>query len=130
MSIAACLGMIKLMKSLNEDSGQDSRRSVIITIDLNRQQEFFDQLHKFAETHGFSISIDTLSSSNEKFQIYMKREDVFLSGASAFEPGEFHIGFYDANVRHPASDSVFDDLVSELERFVSEVPDTQFFIRK
>lgn len=63
-------------------SGQESRKSVVITIDLNRRQEFFDQLNKFAEANGFSILIDTLSSSDEEFQIYMKRDDIFISGAT------------------------------------------------
>lgn len=99
-------------------------------IDLNQQQEFFDQLHKFAESNGFSIIIDTLSSSDEEFQIYMRREEIIISGSSAFEPGEYHFGFSDVTTHPPASDSVFDDLVSELEQFVSEVPGTTFLIRK
>jgi hypothetical protein len=110
------------------DNRQESRRNVVITIDLNRQQEFFDQLNKFAEANGFSILIDTLSSSDEEFQIYMKREDVIISGASL--SNEYQIGFSDVTNQPPAPDSVFDDLVSELEQYVSEVPGTTFFIRK
>lgn len=112
------------------DNGLEARKSVIIMIDLNQQQEFFDQLHKFAESNGFSIIIDTLSSSDEEFQIYMRREEIIISGSSAFEPGEYHFGFSDVTTHPPASDSVFDDLVSELEQFVSEVPGTTFLIRK
>jgi len=111
-------------------SGQQSRKSVIITIDLDRRQEFFDQLRKFAEVNGFSILIDTLSSSDEEFQIYMTREDITISGATAFELEEYHIGFYDRDNVHFAPETVFEDLVSELERYVSEVPGTTFFIRK
>lgn len=110
------------------DSRQDARRGVSITIDLNRQQEFFDQLHKFAEANGFSILIDTLSSSDEEFQIYMKREDIIIDGVSL--SNEYQIAFSDVLNQPPAPDSVFDDLVSELERYVSEVPGTTFFIRK
>jgi hypothetical protein len=112
------------------DNRQEARRSVVITIDLTRRQEFFDQLHKFAEANGFSILIDTLSSSDEEFQIYMKREDIIISGSSAFEPGEYHFGFSDVTTHPPASDTVFDDLVRELEQYVSEVPATTFFIRE
>jgi hypothetical protein len=112
------------------DNGQEARKSVVITIDLNRRQEFLDQLHEFADAYDFSILIDTLSSSDEKFQVYMKREDVFISGASPFEPNEYHLGFYDTDIRNSVPDSVFDDLVSELEQYVSEVPGTTFLIRK
>jgi len=110
------------------DNGQEARKVVTITIDLNRQQEFFDQLNKFAEANGFSILIDTLSSSDEEFQIYMKREDIIISGVSL--SNEYQIGFSDVTNQPPAPDSVFDDLVSELERFVSEVPGTTFSIEK
>ena len=110
------------------DNRQEARRGVTITIDLNQQQEFFDQLNKFAEANGFSILIDTLSSSDEEFQIYMKREDVIISGVSLLN--EYQIAFSDVTSRSPAPDSVFDDLVSELEQYVSEVPGTTFSIEK
>lgn len=112
------------------DSRQDARRSVVITIDLNRRQEFFDQLKKFAEANSFTILIDTLSSSDEEFQIDMTREDIIISGASPFEPNEYHIAFFDVLNQPPAPDPVLDDLVSQLEQYVSEVPGTTFFIRK
>jgi hypothetical protein len=113
------------------DNRQESRKDVVITIDLNQRQQFFDELDKFAEMHGFSILIDTLSSSDEEFQIYMKREDVFISGSSGLgELDTYYLGFYDANVRYPVPDSVFDDLVSDLERYVSEVPGTTFLVTK
>jgi hypothetical protein len=110
------------------DNRQEARRSIIITIDLDRRQEFFDQLRKFAETNDFSILIDTLSSSDEEFQIYMRRKDVIISGASL--SNEYQIGFSDVTTQPPASETVYDYLVSDLERFVSEVPGTTFFIRK
>ena len=111
------------------DNGLDSRRSVVITIDLNHRQEFFDQLHKFAKAHDFSILIDTLSSSDEEFQIDMTREDIIISGATG-ELDKYYFGLYDVTKRSPAPDSVFDDLVSELEQYVIEVPGTTFIIRK
>ena len=111
------------------DPGQEARKSVVITIDLNHRQEFFDQLQKFAEAHDFSILIDTLSSSDEEFQIYMKREDIIISGATG-ELDKYYIGLYDITNQHPAPDSVFDELVSELELYVSDVPGTKFLIRK
>jgi hypothetical protein len=117
-------------KPSNKDSGQQSRKSIIITINLNQRQEFFNQLHKFADANGFSIQINTLPSSNEEFQIYMTREDIFILGASAFDPGEYHLGFYDTDRIHPLPDSVFDDLVSELEQFMNKVPNTTFSISK
>ncbi|HRJ57454.1 MAG TPA: hypothetical protein PK152_07530 [Anaerolineales bacterium] len=111
------------------DNSQDSRRSVVITIDLNQRQEFFDQLSKFAEANGFTILIETLSSSNEEFQIDMTREDIIIAGATG-ELDKYYIGFYDVLNQPPAPDLVFDDLVNQLERYVTEVPGTTFLIRK
>lgn len=85
-------------------------------------------MHKFAEANDFSILIDTLSSSDKEFQIYMKREDIIISGVSL--SNEYQIGFSDITNQPPAPESVYDDLVSELERFVSEVPGTTFSILK
>jgi hypothetical protein len=110
------------------DSRQEARKVVTITIDSNHQQEFFDQLHQFAEANSFSILIDTLSSSDKDFQIYMKREDVIISGVSL--SNEFQIAFSDVINQSPARDSVFDDLVNELERYVREIPGTTFTIMK
>ncbi len=110
------------------DNTQEARKVVSITIDLNRQQEFFDQLHKFAEANDFSILIDTLSSSDKEFQIYLKREDIVISGVSL--SNEYQIAFSDITNQPPALESVFDHLVSELERFVIEVPGTTFSILK
>ena len=110
------------------DNGLEARKVVTITIYLNRQQEFFDQLNKFAEENSFSILIDTLSSSDEEFQIYMKREDIIISSVSL--ANEYQIAFSDVTNRDPAPDSVFDDLVSKLEYYVNEVPGTTFSIEK
>ena len=110
------------------DNRQDPRKAVTITIDLNRQQEFFDQLHKFAEANDFSIIIDTLSSSDKEFQIYMKREDIIISVVSL--SNEYQIGFSDITNQPPAPESVYDNVVSELERFVSQVPGTTFSVLK
>lgn len=110
------------------DNRQEARRGVTITIDPSRRQEFFDQLHKFAEANGFSILIDTLSSSDEDFQIYMRRKDVIISGASL--SNEYQLGFSDVTTQPPVPETVYDYLVNELERYVSEVPGTTFIIRK
>ena len=110
------------------DNRQDPRKAVTITIDLNRQEEFFEQLRKFAEANDFSIIIDTLSSSDKEFQIYMKREDVIISGVSLVN--EYQIGFSDITNKPPLLELEYDYLVSELERFVSEVPGTTFSILK
>ncbi len=110
------------------DNRQESRKSVVITIDLNHRSEFFDQLHKFADANGFSIFIDTMPSGSNDFLIDMKKKDVHVSGVSL--SNEYQIAFFDMTDQPPVPDSVVDDLVSDLERYVSEVPGATFFTNK
>lgn len=109
---------------------QEAQRSVVITIDTSHRQEFFDQLRKFADEHDFTIAIDPQPSGTEDFLIYMTREDIEISGANVFAPGEYQLGFYHADLRHPAPESVLDDSVIELKSFVIEVPGTTFSVEK
>jgi hypothetical protein len=109
---------------------QEAQRSVVITIDTSHRQEFFDQLRKFAEKHDLTILIDAQPSDDEDFLIYMTREDIEISGANVFAPEEYQLGFYHADLLHPAPESVFDDLISDLESFISEVPSATFSLEK
>lgn len=128
VNISALLLILACGFPFINDNTLDSRKVVTIFIDLNYQQEFFDQLRNFAEIHNFSIIIDTLLSSDKEFQIYMWREDVIISGVSLLN--EYQIGFSDVTTHPPSSDSVFEYLVSELKLYVNEVPGTTFLIIK
>ena len=128
LSVLGCLG-IKMMEKANDNSsGQLPKRKVDITIDTTQRQVFFDQLRKFAEKYDFAIRIDVQPSGPEDFLIYMTREDIIISGANIFAPGEYKLGVYDADRQHPMPESVFDDLVNDLKTFVSVVPGTTFSI--
>lgn len=43
---------------------------------------------------------------------------------------EYELGFYDIDNLHSAPDSVLDDLVNDLQSFVSEVPSATFSVEK
>jgi hypothetical protein len=127
--VLGCIG-IKMMAPQKQRYPQEAQRSVVITIDTSHRQEFFDQLRKFADKHDFKILIDTRSSGSEDFLIEMTREDIEISGANVFAAGEYQLGFYHADLLHPAPESTFDDLISDLESFINEVPDTTFSVEK
>jgi hypothetical protein len=109
---------------------QEAKRSVLITIDTSRREEFFGQLRKFADEYDFTILIDTRAKSNEDFLIYMTRGDIEISGANVWTPGEYDIAFYHADLLPPAPESTFDELINALESFVSEVPGAIFSVEK
>jgi hypothetical protein len=128
--ILGCVGLKMMTKTPDSSSRKLPTRKVTITIDISHRQEFFDQMRKFADKHDFTILIDAQPSGAEDFLIYMTREDIEISGLNVFAPGEYRLGFYDANRRQPAPKSVLDDLVSDLKRFVNEVPGTTFSVEK
>jgi len=129
LSILGCVG-IKNMTHQKQRYPQEAQRSIVVTIDTSRRDEFFDQLRKFADKHNFKVQIDVQPSGPEDFLIYMTREDVEIAGGNYFAPGEYKIFFYHADLRNSAPESVLDDLVNELKSFVSEVPGTTFSVEK
>jgi hypothetical protein len=130
MCALGCLGAKITGDATDKISGQLPRRKVDITIETSQQQAFFDQLREFADKHDFEILIDSQPSGAQDFLIYMTRDDIIISGANPFVPGEYKLGFYDADRQHPAPESAFDDLIDDLESFVSEVPGTTFSVEK
>ena len=129
-SILAYAGMRMMAKTPDNNSGKLPTSKVTITIDVSHRQELFDQLRKFADKHDFTILIDAQPSSDGDFLIYMTREDVVISGLNVFAPGEYRLGFYDADRRRPTPESILDDLVSDLQNFVRNVPDATFSVEK
>jgi len=130
--LACILGYIgiKMMAPQKQRYPQEAQRSAVITIDASQRDDFFDQMRKFAAKHNFNILIDTRSSGPEYFLIDMTREDIEISGANVFALGEYKIFFYHADLLHPAPESVLDDLVNDLQSFISEVPSATFSVEK
>jgi len=125
-SVLGCLGIEMAEKTPDSNGGQLPRKKVDITIDMVQQQVFFEQLQKFAEKHNFMIQIDVQPSGPQDFLIYMTREDIIISGANFFAPGEYKLAVFDADRQRPVSESVVDDLVNDLTNIVSKVPGTTF----
>ncbi len=109
---------------------REARRSVSITIDTSQRLQLFDQLRKFSNKHGFSILIDTRSSGPDDYFISITGGDIEIDGANAFVLEEYELGFYDIDLLHAAPDSDFDDLISDLQSFIDEVPGATFTVEK
>lgn len=103
---------------------------MVIAIDIDHEQEFFEQLRKFAVKHDFKIQIDTRPPGLEGFYVNMYRDDIEISGMNPWVRGEYELSFYDADCNKPALETVLDDLVSDLKSFVIEVPGVKFSVEK
>jgi hypothetical protein len=128
LCILGCIGAKMMTKTPENSFERLPRRSVKITIETSQRQEFFDQLRKYADKHDFTILIDTRSSGNEDFLIAMYRKDIEISGDNAFYLGEYDLFFYDIYRQPPAPDSVLDDLVNDLQSFISVIPGVLFSV--
>jgi hypothetical protein len=125
------IGIKRMTKTTDNSYEQLPRRKVDITIDTSQRQVFFDQLRKFADKHAFTILIDVQPAGSEHFLVYMTRGDIWIIGDNVFKLGEYRFGFYDANYGPPtATESVLDDLLNDLQSFISEVPSATFSVEK
>ena len=123
-------GLRILTGATGTDSGKSARRVVDITIDPLHREELFNQLRKFAARHNYKIIIDTMNPSGDEFLIAMYGKDTEIFGGNPFEKEKYEIAFYDADSANPVSESVLDDLVNDLERFLGEIPGATFFTEK
>jgi hypothetical protein len=89
---------------------------------LGINKKLIEQLQKFANKNGFSHELSYYSPDGEDFSLWMERKDVEVIAASPFTRGEFKIGFYNNNCVDPTLASEISGLVTDLEGFISEIP--------
>ena len=121
LCILGCIGLVAL-NTIAGDSGQPPIRSLRVTIDESQREEFFDQLRKFADQHGFEISIRDSGLSNELFVVDMRRDDIEIISRNPFDPRIFRISFYDKYPGHPVNEETADELLNDLKSFIGEIP--------
>jgi len=98
------------------------KKTLGVVIDLDQREKFFEQLKRFANAHDFDIHIGPTTPAGDTFNIYMSRKDVILIANNPFHPRGYDIAFYDKDPAIPVSEEVIDSLMSDLKRFISEVP--------
>ena len=91
---------------------------------MNRREELFVQLQKFADKHIFEIQIDEINAaSGTHFNVWMSRDDILIiAGDVPKAPTKVGISFYDKDPSHPTHKETVDDLFSDLKSFISEIP--------
>jgi hypothetical protein len=121
LCIFGCIGPAEVAQKGSQ--GNLPLRMLRITIDVNRREELFAQLRKFAEKHGFEILIREVQVIPEGIFIEMYRNDIkILAGDDASDPTLIELGIYDIDPKHPTSPETVDGLFSDLKSLISEVP--------
>lgn len=124
----ACISIFMINNYMH--SSNSPRKNIAITLAVTQQQNFFDQLQKFADKHAFTFRKDAGPRQNTDFLLEMARPDIKLTGTNGFAAGEYKIFFYDVDPFRPAPEAVFDDLVNDLKSFISVIPGATFSIKK
>ena len=102
-------------------------KSLIITIDENRDQEVLDQLQKFAEKHSLEFIL-SLSSGNAPFNFdpIIYGDGFHIRGVRGDQ--DVYMTFYtDINNKTPnptpIPQEIVDELFNDLKNFLDEIPD-------
>ena len=121
LCILGCIGF-KALSRITGDGERPPVKSFRVTIDESQREKLFEQLRKFAEKHGFEISIRDSGLSEELYVVEMRRDDIIINISNPFDPTVFRIGFYDQYLRPPADRETVNELVGELKSFINEIP--------
>jgi hypothetical protein len=137
LSILACsvigyAGGIAL-KTMNKQMIQNSEesaeygapvKSITIAVQANERELLFDQLRRFAKKNFFAIRITDFRPSS--YNIEMWREDINIGGLFWIDDKilslSFHNNQFEQHLSQPLPESVFEDLMNDLQTFISEVP--------
>jgi hypothetical protein len=87
-------------------------------------------MRKFSDKWKYAILIDPSSLNPEKFDIYLWRYDMRASGTYPTDPGTFSIGFFYTDPTAPVPEKFFDEEISDLKSFISEIPNATFVVEK
>lgn len=122
LCIFGCIGLAEIAQKGSE--GQAPIRVLKISIGVDRREELFAQLRKFADKHGFEIYIRDVEVIPEGIFIEMYRADLeILAGSAASDPATIELGIYERDPKNPTPDETVDELVNDLKNFISEIPD-------
>jgi len=102
-------------------------RSMEITIDPIRRNDFFDAIKFFAEKHGFAIRIAKIHPDYEDYTIQMYRSDYKLYGSNPFLAEVFDLSFYEMGPHtREIPSSYLDLLMNDFKNIITGVPNSKF----
>ncbi len=113
---------IKTFQMENSVDTQHAVRVIRITIDPAEREALFAQLQTFADKWRYAIRIAPLDPKGESFSIQMWRSDMKFSGLYPNDPGTLDIGFFYTDPARPVPERYFDEEISDLKNFISQIP--------
>jgi len=108
-------------------------KSLIITVDKNREQEVLDQLQKFANKHSLEYKLSFLSSDKSLFHLEIYGDGFHITSRDRLQlknqdVEDISMTFYtDINNKTPNPTSIpqetLDEFYNDLKNFLEEIPD-------
>lgn len=123
-ALICLVGFIGLIALINDNSNRQApMRRMRIIIDVDRREELFVQLQKFAEKHDFKILIRDVDVTPDGIFVEMNRNDLdILAGDVPNSPTKIDLRFYERDPSYPTSKEIVDALFNDLMSFTSEIP--------
>jgi len=117
LSILGCLAV-----SSEPNPNRLPIKELDITMDVNHLEEFRGQLRKFADKHSLKFTEAFYNKDDTFFSVEMNGDDfhIFMQNDQDF-PEEIGFSFFN-EASPPISQETVDELVTDLKRFVMEIP--------
>lgn len=104
-------------------------KSLVITIDANRDDEVYNQLRKFADSHSLEFTL-SFSSDKSLFHLEIYGEGFHINGEDRLRSkgvDDINIILYTDTSNEfenptPISQETIDELFSDLKRYINEIP--------
>jgi hypothetical protein len=96
--------------------------SMDITMDLDQREEFFTQLHNFADKRSLQLETTYYDADKKAFLVHLKGDGFHITGgANLYSPKEIGFGVY--NEASPSiSQETLDEIFNDLKSFLREIP--------
>ncbi len=125
MAALLCIvGFICIITLTNTKSdGQAPIRRMRIIIDVDRREELFTQLRKFAEKHDFRILIRDVDVTPDGIFIEMNRTDLDIIASDVpNSPTIIRLRFYEGDSINDITEETIDMLFNDLVSLINEIP--------
>jgi hypothetical protein len=119
--IFGCVGVINILGKENS-SEKFPIRTFIVQIDENQREELFVQLRNFANEHDLEFYL-SFYENKEVFLIVMYGNQLEIAAQPIPESSkQVRVSFFEEDPSNPPSRGIVDALLSDLKKFINEIP--------
>lgn len=105
-------------------STQHARRTIVINLEREHWDVFFDRFEGFARKWRYAIRVAPLDPNDESYIADLWRADIRVTAFmnDKYDPGIIQIFFYDTDRLSPVPEVYFDEEIADLKDSLGEIP--------